>query len=165
LRQYGRTLSEMIGPDGQPPTFTGAAWVSKDGKYWWNGVAWQAIVTKRGPNFALIGIAIVIIAVIAYVVIAYPRPIVDTTPYGATNLRIDSPNQIEFDYRAQDSCNSLTFVYTFYNGQGIKVGEFQDEQPSHVTAGHSYHFTISTNSGDQIDPSATRFTATPSCRG
>ncbi len=163
MAQYVPTLSEMIGPDGRPPTFTGAAWVSQDGKYWWNGVAWQAIVSKRRPNFALIGIAIAIIAVIAYVVIAFPRPIVDTRTYGATNARIDSPNQIEFDYRAQDSCNNLTFIYTFYNGQGIKVGEFEDEQPSQVTAGQSYHFTISTNTGQQIDPSATRFTATPTC--
>ncbi|HET9410256.1 MAG TPA: hypothetical protein VFO75_00095 [Candidatus Dormibacteraeota bacterium] len=156
-------MSEMIGPDGQPPTFTGAAWVSKDGRYWWNGIAWQPIVAKRGPNWAMIGIAVAIVAVIAYVVIAYPRPIVDTTAYGASNATIDSSTQIEFDYRAQDSCNNLTFVYTFYNAQGIKVGEFQDEQPSHVTAGHSYHFTITAAGGDQIDPSATRFTATPTC--
>lgn len=153
----------MIGPDGQPPTFTGAAWVSQDGKYWWNGVGWQPIVSTRRPNFALIGIAIAIIAVVVFVVVAFPRPFIDTKPYGATNARIDSPTQIEFDYRAQDSCNNLTFVYTFYDAQGIKVGEFQDEQPSQVTAGQSYHFTISTNSGQQIDPTATRFTATPTC--
>jgi len=155
-------MSELIGPDGLPPTFSGAAWVSRDGRYWWNGTAWQPIVGKRGPNYALIGMVIGIIALIAFVVIAFPRPIVDTTQYGVTNATIDSPTQIEFDYRAQDSCNSLTFVYTFYNGQGIKVGEFQDEQPSKVTAGHGYHFTI-TASGQPIDPSATRFTATPNC--
>lgn len=154
----------MIGPDGLPPTFTGAAWVSQDGKYWWNGTYWQPIASKRGPNFALIGIAIAIIVVIAFVVIAFPRPIIDTTTYGVTNATIDSPTQIEFDYRAQDSCNNLTFVYTFYNAQGIKVSELQDEQPSQVTAGKSSHFTISTNSGQQIDPSATRFT-TPTCHG
>jgi hypothetical protein len=156
-------LSALIGPDGLPPTFDGAAWVSQDGKHWWNGTAWQPIVLKRGPNYALIGMVIGIIALIAFVVIAYPRPIIDTTTYGVTNATIDSPTQIEFDYRAQDSCNNLTFIYTFYNAQGIKVGEFQDQQPSQVTAGKSSHFTISTNSGDQIDPSATRFTATPNC--
>jgi len=158
-------LSELIGPDGLPPSFDGAAWVSRDGKYWWNGISWQPIVLKRGPNYALIGMVIGIIALIAFVVIAYPRSIIDTTTYGVTNATIDSPTQIEFDYRAQDSCNNLTFVYTFYNAQGIKVGEFQDETPSQVTAGKSAHFTISTNSGEQIDPSATRFTATPTCHG
>jgi hypothetical protein len=162
LRQYVRTLSAMIGPDGKPPTFTGAAWVSQDGKYWWNGTYWQPIVSKHGPNYALIGIAVAIIAIVVFVVIAFPRPIIDTTTYGVSNATIDSPTQIEFDYRSQDSCSNLTFVYTFYNSQGIKVGEFQDEQPTQVTAGHSYHFTISA-SGQSIDATATRFTATPSC--
>jgi hypothetical protein len=165
LLQYVRTLSAMIGPDGLPPTFNGAAWVSRDGKHWWNGTYWQPIVSKRGPNYALIGMAVGIIALIAFVVIAFPRSIIDTTTYGATNATIDSPTQIEFDYRAQDSCNNLTFVYTFYNAQGIKVGEFQDEQPRQVTAGQGYHFTVSTSSGQQVDPSATRFTATPNCPG
>ena len=162
MSQYGPTLSEMIGPDGLPPRFTGAAWVSQDGRYWWNGTAWQAIVTKRGPNFALIGFVIAIIAIIGFVIYAYPRPIVDTTVYGVTNARIDSSTQIEFDYRAQDSCNTLKFVYTFYNAQGIKVDELQDQQSSQVTAGRSYHFTI-TAFGQSIDASATRFTATPTC--
>jgi hypothetical protein len=152
----------MIGPDGQPPTFTGAAWVSRDGRYWWNGTAWQEIVKpKRKPNLVLIGIAIIIVAGVALAIVKFPRPI-DTTPYGVTNAKIDSTTQIEFDYRAQDKCNTLTFVYTFFNTQGIKVGEFQDEQPSQVTAGRSYHFTISA-SGQSIDATATRFTATPTC--
>jgi len=155
-----RTLSELIGPDGRPPTFDGAAWISQDGKHWWNGVAWQPIVSKRGPNYALILVVVGIIALIAFVVIAYPRPIIDTRTYGATNATIDSLTQVEFDYRAQDSCSNLTFVYTFYDAQGIKVSEFQDEQARQVTAGQGYHFTIST---PPIDPTATRFTATPIC--
>lgn len=158
-----RTLSELIGPDGRPPTFDGAAWISRDGRYWWNGTAWQPIVARRRPNFALIGMVIGIIALIGFVIYAYPRPIIDTRTYGATNATIDSATRIEFDYRAQDSCNNLTFIYTFYNAQGIKVGEFQDEHPSHVSAGQSYHFTIDFNAGLTIDPSATRFTATPNC--
>jgi hypothetical protein len=156
-------LSALIGPDGLPPTFDGAAWISQDGKHWWNGTAWQPIVAKRGPNYALIGMVIGIIALIAFVVIAYPRPIIDTTTYGVTNPVMDSPTLIEFDYRAQDSCNNLTFIYTFYNGQGFKVGEFEDQQPRQVTAGKSSHFTASTNPGDVIDASAVRFTATPTC--
>lgn len=156
-------MSELIGPDGLPPAFDGAAWISRDGRHWWNGVAWQPIVVQRRPNYALIGMVIGIIALIAFVVIAYPRPIIDTTTYGATNATIDSPTQIEFDYRSQDSCNNLTFIYTFYDAQGIKVGEFQDEQPRQVAAGHTYHFTTSTNNGQVIDSTATRFTATPTC--
>jgi hypothetical protein len=157
------TLSELIGPDGMPPRFDGAAWISRDGRYWWNGTAWQAIVARRPPSYALIGMVIGIIALIAFVIIEFPRPIVDTTTYGAYNAKIDSQTRIEFDYRAQDSCNNLTFIYTFYDGSGIKVSEFQDEQPSHVTAGQSYHFTIDANAGQTIDPTATRFTATPTC--
>src|SRR5216683_2258799 len=55
--------------------------------------------------------------------------------YGATNAQIDSSGLIEFDYRAHDTCNNLTFIYTFYNQQGIKVSEFQDQQSKQVTAG------------------------------
>ena len=163
MPQDVRTLSAMVDPAGRPPLFDGAAWVSQDRKYWWNGSAWQPIVRKRRPSFALIGVAVAIVAVIGYVIYAYPRPVVDTTTrYGVTNARIDSSTQIEFDYRARDSCNSLTFIYTFYDAQGIKVDEFQDEQQSQVTAGKSYHFTI-TAAGQPIDASATRFTATPTC--
>jgi hypothetical protein len=32
-----------------------------------------------------------------------------------------------------------------------------------VTAGQTYHFSIAIGSSQQIDPSATRFTATPTC--
>jgi hypothetical protein len=162
MSEYVRTLSEMIDPAGNRPRFDGAAWISQDGKFWWNGTAWQPVVRKRQPNYALIGFAIVIVAVIAFVIHAYPRPVVDTTQYGVTNAQIDSSTQIEFDYRAQDSCNTLTFIYTFYDAQGIKVDEFQDQQSSQVAAGKSYHFTI-TASGQPIDASATRFTATPTC--
>jgi hypothetical protein len=152
----------MVDPNGQSPVFNGATWMSQDGRHFWNGVAWQPVKMKRPlPNFVLIGIAIVFIAGIAWVVHAIPRS-VDTTPYGVTNAKIDSSTQIEFDYRAQDSCNNLTFVYTFYNSSGIKVDAFQDEQPSQVTSGKTYHFTISA-SGQPIDATATRFTATPTC--
>jgi hypothetical protein len=83
--------------------------------------------------------------------------------YGATNAQIDSPTLIEFDYRAHDSCNTLTFIYTFYDAQGIKVGEFADQESRQVTAGAGYHFTVSTPGGEQIEGSANRFTATPAC--
>jgi hypothetical protein len=153
----------MVDPAGQLPRWDGAAWISQDGRFWWNGTAWQPIVRRRQTPWGLIALAIAIIAVIAIVVHSVPRQIIDTTQYGVTNAQIDSPTLIEFDYRAKDSCNNLTFVYTFYDAQGIKVGEFQDEHGNQVTGGKSYHFTISTTNGQSIDPSATRFTATPNC--
>src|SRR5579859_1313761 len=101
----------MIGPDGQPPTFNGTSWLSRDGRYFWNGTAWQPIVRRRGrPNLVLIGIAIVIIAGVALAIKTIPGP-KDTTPYGVTNAKIDSPTQVEFDYRSQTACNTLTFHY------------------------------------------------------
>ncbi len=162
MPQYVRTLSEMIGPDGQPPTFNGAAWVSKDGRYFWNGTAWQAAVKRRGrPNFILIGIAIVFIAGIAWAVHSIPGP-TDSTPYGVTNAKIDSSTQVEFDYRSKTTCNTLTFDYTFFDAGGTKVDEFLDEQQSQITAGKTYHFTI-TATGTSINAKATRFTAAPTC--
>ncbi len=161
MRQDVRTVSEMIGPDGQPPTFTGAAWVSRDGRYFWNGTAWQLAVRRRRPNFVVIGLAIVILAGIALAIRAIPGP-TDSTPYGVTNAKIDSVTQIEFDYRAAKSCNTLTFDYKFYDTGGAQVDEFQDEQQSQVSAGRTYHFTITAN-GQSIDAKAVRFTADPTC--
>ena len=161
MRQYVSTLSEQIDPSGRRPTWDGAAWVSQDGKFWWNGTTWQPIVRKRQTPWGVIGFVVVVLAIIAIVVVVFPRKIIDTNHYGATNATIDGPNQIEFDYVSQDSCNNLTFVYTFYNPQGIKVSEFKDSLPRQVNAGQSYHFTIALN--DAIDPSASRFTVTPNC--
>lgn len=155
---------QLIDPNGRPPHFDGAAWVSEDGSYWWNGMAWQAIVRRRQVPWGVVGGVVAIIAVAAFVVHSYPRPLIDTSTYGATNAQIDSSGFIEFDYRAQDTCNSLTFIYTFYNQQGIKVSEFQDQQSKQVTAGQTYHFAIAIgNNGQEFDPSATRFTVTPTC--
>lgn len=161
MRQYGTTLSEQVDPSGRRPTWDGAAWVSQDGKYWWNGTVWQPIVRQRRVPWGVIGFVVVILAVGAFVVHQFPRQIIDTNHYGASNATIDGPTQIEFDYLAQDSCNSLTFIYDFYNAQGIKVGELPDTLARQVTAGQSYHFTVDLT--DPIDASATRFTATPNC--
>lgn len=153
---------QLIDPSGHPPHFDGAAWVSLDGNYWWNGTAWQPIVRRRRTPWGVVVGVIVIIAAAVLVAHFFPHPIIDTSTYGATNARIDSPGLIEFDYRASDSCNNLTFIYTFYDQQGIKVSEFQDQQPRQVTAGQTQHFTIAIDNG-QIDSSATRFTVTPTC--
>ena len=155
-------MSQMVDPNGQAPVFNGTSWMSADGRYWWNGTAWQPVVKRRGsPNLILIGLAIVFIAGVAWVIHAIPGP-TDKTPYGVTNTKIDSSTQIEFDYRAKDSCKTLTFDYKFYDSSGSQVDEFEDEQQSDVSAGKSYHFTI-TASGQTIDSRASRFTAEGAC--
>lgn len=137
--------------------------MSQDGNYWWNGTAWQPIVRRRRVPWGVVGGVLAIIAASAFVIHSFPRQIIDTSTYGATHAQIDSPGLIEFDYRAHDTCNNLTFIYTFYDQPGIKVSEFQDQQSKQVTAGQSYHFTFAIGNGQQIDPSATRFTVTPTC--
>jgi len=154
---------QLIDPSGRPPHFDGAAWVSQDGNYWWNGTAWQPILRRRRVPWGVVGGVLAVIAASAFVIHSFPRQIIDTSTYGATNAQIDSSGLIEFDYRAHDTCNNLTFIYTFYNPQGIKVSEFPDQQSKQVTAGQTYHFTIAIGNGQQIDSSATRFTATPTC--
>ena len=154
---------QLIDPSGHAPHFDGVAWVSQDGNYWWNGTAWQPIVRRRQVPWAVIGGVVAIIAITAFVVHSFWRPIIDTSTYGATNPQMDSSVLIEFDYRPHDTCNNMTFIYTFYDQQGIKVSEFEDQQSRQVTAGQTYHFTVAVGGGQQIDPSATRFTVTPNC--
>ena len=154
----------MVDPNGRPPHFDGAAWVSEDGGFWWNGTAWQAIVRQRQVPWGIVGGIVAIIVVAAIVIFSFRGHLtIDTSTYGATNEQIDSSALIEFDYRDQNGCNNLTFIYTFYNQQGIKVSEFDDQLSRSVTAGQSYHFTISIANGQGFDPSATRFTVTPTC--
>jgi hypothetical protein len=156
-------MSANVDPSGQAPVFNGTTWVSADGKYVWNGTAWQPVAApRRRAPWIIVGLALVFIAGIAFVIRAIPGP-TDTTPYGVTNTKIDSSTQIEFDYRAQKDCNSLVFDYVFYDSTGAQVDEFKDDTGSQVTANKSYHFTIQANSGQTIDSKATRFTATPTC--
>ena len=154
-------MSEQVDPSGQRPRWDGAAYVSQDGRFWWNGTTWQPIVRPRQTPWGIIGFVVAVLAIVAIVIVVFPRKIIDTNHYGASNATIDGPNQVEFDYVSQDNCNNLTFIYTFYNPQGIKVSEFKDSLSRQVNAGQSYHFVIALN--DAIDPSATRFTATPNC--
>lgn len=154
---------QLVDPNGRPPHFDGVAWVSEDGSYWWNGTAWQAIVRRRQVPWGVVAGVVAILAVAALVIHSFPRQLIDTSTYGATNAQIDSSSLIEFDYRASDNCNNLTFIYTFYDQQGIKVSEFQDLLSHQVSAGHTYHFSFAPGNGQLIDPSATRFTVTPTC--
>ena len=154
---------QLIDPSGRRPRFDGAAWVSQDGNYWWNGTAWQPILRRRQVPWGVVVGVLAVIAVSAFVIHSFPRQLIDTSTYGATHAQIDSSGFIEFDYRAHDTCNNLTFIYTFYNQQGIKVSEFQDQLSKQVTASQAYHFTFAIGNGQQIDSSATRFTVTPTC--
>ena len=162
MRQYVSTLSDIVDPSGRRATFDGAAWVSQDGKFWWNGTTWQPIAAQRRRiPWGVIGAVVVIMVIAAVVIHSVPRQLIDTNTYGATNAKIDSPVMIEFDYMSQDSCSAMVFVYTFYNAEGIKVTEFQDPYARTVNAGQGYHFTVAAS--QPIDPSATRFTVTPNC--
>ena len=158
---------QLVDPNGRPPHFDGVAWVSEDGGYWWNGTAWQPLVRRREtPWGVVVGVVVIIVAAALVIYTQRSHLTIDTSAYGATNARIDGPGAIEFDYRAQDACNNLTFIYTFYNQQGIKVSEFEDQQPRSVAASQTYHFVITIGgNGQGFDPSATRFTVTPNCHG
>jgi hypothetical protein len=159
---------QVIGPDGRPAVFDGAAWVSQDRRYWWNGAAWQPI---RKPGFRPSGLVIILaLFVIGTVVyIAYSNL---TRPFegdGVTNAKIDSQTQIEFDYHASGSCSNLTFNYKFFDGSGHQVDSLSDENGHSVTSGSDYHFTITASQGVvggtvTIDSRATRFEADAVCK-
>lgn len=161
VRQYLRTMSAMVGPDGQPPTFDGAAWVSQDGRYWWNGAAWQPIKRKGfQPPYAVIVIVVVVLAGAWFVLQHLPQPAQPQN--GVSNAKIDSPTQFEFDYRRSTSCNDLTFAYTFYDGGGHVVGRYPDQLHNKMIGGRTYHVTVDA-SGVSIDSHAVRFDAVATC--
>ena len=156
-------MSATIGPDGKPPKFDGAAWISEDGRYWWNGTAWMPIKKPRGrAPIALIVIGLVIVVGIGWVIHQATQP--KNITYGVTNAKIDSTTQIEFDYTANADCSNLFFDYKFFDSGGKQVDEFKDNSGSKVTKDQIYHFTISANAGQVIDPSAKTFTADPTCQ-
>jgi hypothetical protein len=161
VRQYFRTMSEMVGPDGNAPSFDGAAWISQDGRYWWNGAAWQPI-KRRGfrPPIAVAGIVLVIVAGAWFVLKSLPQP--PPPQNGVSNTKIDSPTQFEFDYRRATTCNDITFLYTFFDSGGHAVGTYPDQQHNKMIGGRSYHVTVNAF-GVSIDPHAVRFDAAPTC--
>jgi len=150
----------MIGPDGRPPVFDGAAWVSSDRRYWWNGAAWQPI-KKPGfrPPIAVTLIVIVVVVAGVYAALKLPKP--PPPAYGVTNAKIDSSTQFEFDYRRPTPCTDLSFDYVFFDGGGQKVDNFADEKHESMPANRTIHFTIYTLQA--IDSHAKRFDATPTC--
>src|SRR5258708_34898773 len=98
----------QVGPDGQPPRFDGAAWVSQDGRHFWNGAAWQPIKKPRtrisGLVIALAVLVVAGVAFIAYAVLS-PKPFEGE---GVSNARIDSSTEIEVDYRRGTTWRELT---------------------------------------------------------
>jgi hypothetical protein len=154
-------MSEMIAPDGRAPIFDGASWVSQDGRYWWNGAAWQLI---KKPGFRPpIAVAVIVLALLAGAWYVFPKIIPRVAPpaYGVTNTTIDSSTHFEFDYRRSTACNDLTFGYLFFDNGGHQVDKLADEKHSQVLGNKTYHFHI--YSFVAIDSRAVRFDAMPTC--
>lgn len=169
----GPPMNAMFGPDGHPATFNGEAWVSSDGKYWWNGAAWQPLGRRRGPNLFVVGMALLIAAAVGLVVTGVIRPgagAPSPTPVvmGVTNPKIDSSTQIEFDYARTNNCTELDFQIVFYDRAGRSVAQVQTSFINDVTGGVTHHYVFKAAQGlpqGTIPSSAVRFVATPSCGG
>src|SRR5450759_263801 len=98
----------QVGPDGQPPRFDGAAWVSQDGRHFWNGGAWQPMKKPRTRISGLvIALGVLIVAGVAYILFAElsPKPFEGD---GVSNARIDSSTEIEFDYIRSTTCSECS---------------------------------------------------------
>jgi hypothetical protein len=156
-------VAAEVGPDGQPPRFDGAAWVSQDGKYWWNGAAWQPVARSRTfrPSVFLIVLAVLIFGAVGYVALnALHQPYAGE---GVSNAKIDSRTEIEFDYRRGSTCNNLTFQYNFFDGNGKQVDTFDDVKGGPVDGGVRTHFDIKGDASQPIDSRAVRFEANATC--
>lgn len=158
-------MDVMVGPDGRPATFDGAAWVSQDGRYWWNGAAWQPTARKGGTNLFVLGVGLAVLAAVALAVFGVIKP--GSPPaapvvMGVTHARIDSPTQIEFDYARSSTCAQLDFEVVFYDQAGRAVGDYTSSFVNDVTGGVEHHYVFQTR--DTIPSTAVRFTATPTCR-
>jgi hypothetical protein len=155
----------QVGPDGQPPRFDGAAWVSQDGRHFWNGGAWQPMKKPRTRISGLvIALGVLIVAGVAYIVFAElsPKPFEGD---GVSNARIDSSTEIEFDYLRSTTCSNLSFEYRFYDRGGSQVDTFHDVKGDVVTAGVIHHFDSHTDPLQPIDSRAYSFVADATCSG
>jgi len=162
-------VSASIGPDGQPSVFNGAAWVSADGRYFWNGAAWQPTSRRRAfrPNFFVLGMGVVIAAIVVFGIqrVQFNSSHPDMVPLGITNAKIDSPTQIEFDYARGTACASVSFTFQFFDKAGTKVGDdLVSEDGADVPANKTIHFTESIRTGS-IPSTAVRFTGLDVCHG
>jgi hypothetical protein len=163
MAQDEPAMSAEVGPDGRPPRFDGAAWVSQDGRYWWNGAAWQPVAKPRGfrPSGLLILLAVFIFGAVGYV--AFNLLHQPFAGEGVSNAKIDSPTEIEFDYRRASTCNDLTFQYDFFDKSGNHVDVFHDLTGGRVDGGVLNHFDIKGDASQPIASSAVRFEANATC--
>jgi hypothetical protein len=153
----------QVGPDGQPPRFDGAAWVSQDGRHFWNGGAWQPITKPRTRISGLVvALAVFIVAGGAFIVYAVFSP-KTFEGEGVSNARIDSSTEIEFDYRRSTTCSNLTFEYRFFDSGSNEVDTFHDANSYLVTGGLTHHVDRTTDPTQPIDSRATRFVADATC--
>ena len=156
----------MMGPDGQPATFTGSAWVSRDGRYWWNGSAWMPSKTSVGwrPSLGQIFMAVAVL-IGAFVVwkVVIPDIFPPDVQYGVTNTKIDSSTQVEFDYIRATACNELSFRAVFYDANDNQVRVFDDSTINSVPSNQQVHFTLKITPA--LPSSAVRFDALPACLG
>ncbi len=154
----------MVAPDGKPAQFNGQAWISQDGKYWWNGAAWQRIGKRRGPNLFVIGMGVLIAGVVGLVVTGVIRPASPPPPpkvvMGVTNPKIDSPTQIEFDYARPSNCNQVGFDITFYDKAGRALDRYVGGT-QFLSAGKTHHYVFHTDHA--IPAGSVRFTVNPTC--
>jgi hypothetical protein len=159
-------MSAEVGPDGQPPRFDGAAWVSQDGRYWWNGAGWQPVIRRRGfrPSGLLIVLAVFIFAAVGYIAFDVLHHVQELfAGEGVSNAKIDSSTEIEFDYRRVSTCNNLTFQYNFFDRGGKQVDVFHDTTGGRVDGGVLTHFDIKGDGSQPIDSRAVRFEANATC--
>jgi hypothetical protein len=162
MAQDEPTMSAEVGPDGQPPRFDGAAWVSQDGRYWWNGAGWQPVVRRRArPSALLIVLAVFIFGAVGY--IAFNLLHQPFAGEGVSNAKIDSRTEIEFDYRRGSTCNNLTFQYNFFDSGGKQVDVLNDATGGKVDGGVLTHFDIKGDASQPIDSRAVRFEAIAAC--
>jgi hypothetical protein len=157
-------MNVMVAPDGKPAQFDGQAWVSQDRKYWWNGAAWQRIGRRRGPNLFVIVIGVLILGAVGLVVTGVIRPTTPPPPprvvIGVTNMKIDSPTQVEFDYARSSNCFQLRFDITFYDKAGRALDRYLGDV-QFVSAGVTHHYVFHTD--HTIATGSVRFVATPTC--
>ena len=161
---FGR-MNVIMGPDGQPATFDGSAWVSRDGRYFWNGAAW---LPARKPAWRpSLGQLFIVAAVLlgAFVVWRFVVPNIfpPDVQYGVTNTKIDSPTQVEFDYIRATPCGELTFRAVFYDTAGNQVRVFDDSTINSVMSNQLVHFTLKIT--PPLPSSAVRFDVNPACLG
>jgi hypothetical protein len=156
-------MAVELGPDGQPPRFDGAAWVSQDGRYFWNGAVWYPIKKRSWtPSLIFVAIGVFVVGAVGYFLFSAlsPKPFAGD---GVSNAKIDSSTEIEFDYLRSVTCTNLTFEYKFFDNYDKQVDDFSDTTGGQVEGGKTYHFDIKADSSQPINFSAVRFEADATC--